>query len=182
MTYVQLYIPLEISREVVCILGNLGNVMFRDLNSGLTTFQRGYIKQIRKFDDVERLVQYMQTVAQKHSKATWKYTLHSMEDNATQHPNMTQLVSSLQTHSLDSINDLSEEITEFEARVKRLDDSLVNLKHRLNSLIEHRHVLFECGRFLEVNPGIAGRVSRSHLEEEMAVDDFRLTDDEVSES
>lgn len=182
MTYVQLYIPLEISREVVCILGNLGNVMFRDLNSGLTTFQRGYIKQIRKFDDVERLVQYMQTVAQKHSKATWKYTLHSMEDNATQHPNLTQLVSSLQTHSLDSINDLSEEITEFEARVKRLDDSLVNLKHRLNSLIEHRHVLFECGRFLEVNPGIAGRVSRSHLEEEMAVDDFRLTDDEVSES
>lgn len=182
MTYVQLYIPLEISREVVCILGNLGNVMFRDLNSGLTTFQRGYIKQIRKFDDVERLVQYMQTVAQKHSKATWKYTLHSMEDNATQHPNLTQLVSSLQTHSLDSINDLSEEITEFEARVKRLDDSLVNLKHRLNSLIEHRHVLFECGRFLEVNPGIGGRVSRSHLEEEMAVDDFRLTDDEVSES
>lgn len=183
MTYVQLYIPLELSREVVCILGNLGNVMFRDLNTDLSNFQRGYISQIRKFDEIERLIEYMNSVADRHAEATWKYMLHEDDDNATQHPNLTQLISSLQTHSMDSISNLSEEITQFEGRVRQLDESLGNLKKRLNTLIEHRSTVFECGRYLEVNPGLSGRIPRSRQQdEEFAVDDFRLTEDDVSET
>ncbi|KAM3164903.1 V-type proton ATPase subunit a [Lachancea thermotolerans] len=185
MTYVQLYIPLELSREVVCLLGNMGNVMFRDLNTDLTTFQRGYVNQIRKFDDLERLIDYMSDVASRYSEATWKYVFHGDSDNATQHPSMNFLMSSMHTHSLDTVSDLTAEITEFESRVRQLDESLVNLRKRLNTLIEHRHAAFECGRYMEVNPGLRGRAARSQQHrdlEQLTVDDFRLSDDEVSET
>lgn len=185
MTYVQLYIPLELSREVVCILGNLGNVMFRDLNTDLSAFQRGYVSQIRKFDDLERLVDYMDGVAKKYAQDTWKYTVHSDSDNATQHPSLSFLMSAMHTHSMDTISDLASEIEEFESRVRQLDDSLKHLKVRLNSLIEHRHAAFEYGRYMEVNPGLLGRLSRSQHErdvEQMAIEDFEISEEDVSET
>ncbi|SCU96460.1 LANO_0E13564g1_1 [Lachancea nothofagi CBS 11611] len=182
MTYVQLYIPLELSREIVCLLGNLGNVMFRDLNVDLSAFQRGYITQIRKFDDLERLINYMDEVTQKYSQETWKYTVHSDIDNSTQHPSLSLLMSTMQTHSLDTISDLASEITEFETRVRQLDDSLKNLHRRLNLLIEHRHTAYECQRYLEVNPGVSGRAAREQEGSRLSVDEFQLDSDEISET
>lgn len=182
MTYVQLYVPLEISREVVCLLGNLGNLMFRDLNKDLTAFQRGYVSQIRRFDEVERSVLYMKEVANKHAEATWKYILHTDDEgNAIQHPNLAQLVSTMHTHSHDSIHQMVEDISGFEDRVRQLNDSLSNLQERLNDLLEQRYVIFECSRFLEGNPGIFGRVARERREI-ADVDDFRLTNDDESET
>ncbi|CDF87955.1 BN860_18272g1_1 [Zygosaccharomyces bailii CLIB 213] len=182
MTYVQLYVPLEISREVVCLLGNLGSLMFRDLNKDLTAFQRGYVSQIRKLDDVERLVVYMQEVNEKHAEATWKYVLHTDEQgNDIERPSLTQLVSEMQTHSHDSINAALDEIHEFESRVRRLDDSLSDLKGRLNDLLERRYVIFEVTRFLQSHPGLFGRLEREQrgLGD---VDDFQLDLDDISET
>ncbi|QLG71759.1 hypothetical protein HG535_0C01080 [Zygotorulaspora mrakii] len=180
MTYVQLYIPLEISREVVCLLGNLGNLMIRDLNRELTAFQRAYVNQIRKFDDAERSIQFMQEVVNKHSEKTWKYFLHTDDEgNAIQHPNVAQLVSTMHTHSHDFVHEAVEDIKGFESRVRQMDVSLSNLRLRLNCLIEHRHVIFECSRFLEGNPNIFGRVRSQNLD----ADEFRLTEeDELSET
>lgn len=182
MTYVQLYIPLEISREVVCLLGNLGNLMFRDLNRELTAFQRGYVDQIRKFDDVDRLVGSMSEIAEKHAAETWKYILHTDEEgNAIQHPNLAQLVRTMHTHTHDSIHEMVEDVTSFESRVRQMDDSLNNLRERLNHLLEERSVTYECSRFLEGNPGIFGRVARQHRER-MDADEFSLTNDDISEN
>lgn len=182
MTYVQLYIPLEISREIVCLLGNLGTLMFRDLNNDLTIFQRGYVGQIRRLDEVERLVNYMQEVSDKHAEATWKYVLHTDEEgNDIQRPSVTQLVSEMQTHSHDIINGAVEEINEFEGRVKRLDDSLTNLNERLNGLLEQRYIIFEVTRFLQSHPGLFGRMGREERELR-DVDEFRLNLDQLSET
>lgn len=87
------------------------------------------------------------------------------------------MLESLGGHTIESINDVSEEIIQFEGRVRQLDESLVNLKQRLNRLVEERHVVFETGRFLEVNPGITGRVRSS-----MDVDEFRLSVDQEAQS
>ncbi|SCU90247.1 LAMI_0E01244g1_1 [Lachancea mirantina] len=189
MTYVELYIPLELSREIVCVLGNLGNIMFRDMNTDLSTFQRTYINQLRKFDEIERLINYMREVTAKHPFASWKKRSGSQasvefDGSASQHFNLGRLVMSMQTHSMDSISSATAEITEFEARVRQLDVSLENLQKRLNLLVENRHAVFECGRFLEVNPGLAGQIpSTSHPDSErLAVDDFRLTEDDVSDT
>ncbi|SCU83069.1 LAME_0C03862g1_1 [Lachancea meyersii CBS 8951] len=182
MTYVQLYIPLELSREVVCLLGNLGNVMFRDLNADMSAFQRGYVSQIRKFDDLERLNANMERVVQKYSQETWKYTVHNDIDNSTQHPSLSMLLSTMQTHSIDTVSDLATEISEFEARVRQLDDSLKNLHERLNLLIEHRQTAYECHRYLEINPGLAGRLAAESRGPRLSGDEFQFDDDMISET
>lgn len=170
MTYVQLYIPLEISREIVCLLGNLGLLMFRDLNSDLSEFQRGYINHFRKFSDKERTVQYFHKIIQHHSEVSWNIKTN-YNSGASE-----VAIKELDTHSQDSINEIVNDINVMELRVKRLDESLEDIQVKLNKLIETRYVIFKCSRFLEVNPGIAGRVSRDYRDNtQMDVDDFDLS-------
>ncbi|AMD20882.1 HDR140Wp [Eremothecium sinecaudum] len=161
MTYIELYIPLEIAREVVCVLGNLGCVMLKDMNKDLNAFQRGYVTQIRKFDEVERMLKYMETVVEKHKQDTWTYTYRYLERHGRddrEHSTLEQLIGAMNTHSIDSVNEVSEEISQFEARIRQLDDSLVQLKERLDSLLLQRRVMFEFNRFLQVHPDMSGRI------------------------
>ncbi|AET40188.1 H(+)-transporting V0 sector ATPase subunit a Ecym_5436 [Eremothecium cymbalariae DBVPG len=183
MTYIELYIPLEISRGVVCVLGNLGSVMLKDMNKDLNTFQRGYVNQIRKFDEISRFIEYLNEVVQWHKTAMWEYTYRSLaQDGETEgQPTMAQVIETMHTHSIDSVNEITDEITQFEGRVRRLNDSLADLEGRLNTLLIHRRVLFECARFLEVHPGITSRLpvqDRHDLE----VEDFELTQVETDEN
>ncbi|CCH59958.1 hypothetical protein TBLA_0C01430 [Henningerozyma blattae CBS 6284] len=180
MTYVQLYIPLETSKEVVSLFGRLGNIMFRDMNTQLNSFQRGYVSQLRKYEDIERLVTYLKDISKKYSGATWKYFLHYNEEgNEIVQPDLnTNLYQTLDRINQENINELIHDIQGFELRVRQLNDSMDDLQLKLNNFIEQRHVFFQCRRFLEINPGIVGRISRERRDR-LDVDDFRLnsTDD-----
>lgn len=184
MTYVQLYIPLEVIREVTFLLGKMGVFMVMDLNKDLTAFQRGYVNQLRRFDEVDRMVSFLNEVVEKHAAETWKYILHiDDEGNDIDQPDMLELINTMELQSLESVNVMVKEITECESRARQLDESLDNLRIKLNDLLEQRQVIFECSRFVEVNPGIAGRARNAEIErEEMDVDDFRLNPDDVSET
>lgn len=190
MTYVELYIPSEVSREIVCILGNLGAIMLKDMNSGVSAFQRSHVDQIRRYDEVDRLVQYLVSVSSRHADATWKYTYHpvNVDDLLGANPETStkNILRSLDRLTIESMDDMCDEIAQFETRVRQLDESLINLKQRLNRLIEERHVVFETGRFLEVNPGIGGRV-RSSVDQEASqlldqVSDFSFELDDPEDS
>lgn len=50
MTLVQFYVTIELAREMVGMLGDLGAVQFRDLNSKLTPFQRTFINELKSID------------------------------------------------------------------------------------------------------------------------------------
>ena len=63
---VQLYIPTEISRESIYSLGKLGKVEFRDLNKNVNQFQRLFVDEIRKLDNVERQYRYLIKVMEEH--------------------------------------------------------------------------------------------------------------------
>lgn len=66
MTMIQLYIPTEIARESIYSLGSAGIVEFRDLNKNVNQFQRSFVNEIRKLDNVERQHRYMLKVMEEH--------------------------------------------------------------------------------------------------------------------
>ncbi|CAI4677762.1 ASG_G0040840.mRNA.1.CDS.1 [Saccharomyces cerevisiae] len=184
MTYVQLYIPLEVIREVTFLLGKMSVFMVMDLNKDLTAFQRGYVNQLRRFDEVERMVGFLNEVVEKHAAETWKYILHiDDEGNDIAQPDMADLINTMEPLSLENVNDMVKEITDCESRARQLDESLDSLRSKLNDLLEQRQVIFECSKFIEVNPGIAGRATNPEIEqEERDVDEFRMTPDDISET
>lgn len=175
MLLVQLYIPREIAREVVSLLGKLGLLMFKDMNSRVTAFQRAYISELRKFQDMEQLILYMQEVVEAHSEAMWRYLPHKLYQDANdaaendqaedllasaeaygtddiehmglRRRQVAQVASALNIHSSDEITDMLQEITSSESRVRQLHSSLLELRARYNHLLERRYVGSQCSQF-----------------------------------
>ena len=65
MSMVQLYIPAEIGRETLFSLGRLGLVEFRDLNKKVNEFQRSFVDEIRRLDNVERQYRFLMSAMDK---------------------------------------------------------------------------------------------------------------------
>ena len=55
----QLIVQADSCAETVEELGELGAVMFCDLNEGATAFQRNFVSQMRDCDEVERCLRYI---------------------------------------------------------------------------------------------------------------------------
>lgn len=60
MTLVQLFIQAEAARATVQELGDLGMVQFRDLNPEVNSFQRAFVALIRRCEEMERKLRFLQ--------------------------------------------------------------------------------------------------------------------------
>ncbi|THH16938.1 hypothetical protein EW146_g3779 [Bondarzewia mesenterica] len=89
MSLVQLFVPTEVAHDTVAELGELGNVQFKDvrnispsfypvyqaavltfvilvqLNPDVNPFQRSYISEIRRVDEMARRVRFFSTQIEK---------------------------------------------------------------------------------------------------------------------
>lgn len=128
MSLVQFYVTNELARDVVHILGQLGNVHFRDLNSRLTAFQRTFMNELRTVDEIESQLAYLETVMVKHD--TIKGELYR---------NLEADIKPLPT--LSDMEQLKQNIRQIFDRVKHLDDTYNKLNSQKMALIENRSVL-----------------------------------------
>ncbi|KAF9331854.1 H(+)-transporting V0 sector ATPase subunit a, partial [Podila minutissima] len=127
MSLIQLYIPAEVAQPTVSELGELGLVQFRDLNPDVNAFQRAFVNEIRRFDEMERQLQ--------------KAEIHVR----TAHPSAYQS----RARSRQELDDLEDRLSEHENRLLQMNNSHETMQRRYLELTELKHVLRETSDFFQ---------------------------------
>ncbi|KAK6458346.1 vacuolar ATPase V0 domain subunit A [Scheffersomyces xylosifermentans] len=128
MTLVQFYVTIELARDMVCTLGNLGNVHFRDLNAKLTPFQRTFVTELRSIDSMEQQLGFLNSIMLKYGTIKSDIFVNLKADK-------------MSLPSTSDVDQIKQKITNFFDRIKHLDNSYNSLDLQKLKLIENRHVL-----------------------------------------
>lgn len=144
MSLVQLYVPTEISREVLYDIGKLNLIQFRDLNSKISEFQRSFVNELRKLDNVERQYIFFKTELDKKNIELKKYP-YEQEFNKI-------------CPQLD-IDELTENGQLLEDRVGQLIEALENLYEKEKSLKQFKYSVQSVDNFFKLN---ASNLPSSH--------------------
>ncbi|KAF8978218.1 H(+)-transporting V0 sector ATPase subunit a [Entomortierella lignicola] len=157
MSLIQLYIPVEVAQPIVSELGELGMIQFRDLNPDVNAFQRAFVNEIRRFDEMERQLRFFTSQLKKNG-------IHVRGS----------LKSSYLTHapSRQELDDIEAQLSGHENRLLQLNSSFESIQRRYWELIELRHVLREASYFFEEAASHQDEIRRSLDEPET-----RLLDD-----
>ncbi|WFD25000.1 hypothetical protein MEQU1_003707 [Malassezia equina] len=132
MSLIQLYIPSESVHATVTELGELGNIQFKDLNPDVAPFQRTFVNEIRRLDEMDRRIQFLQEQIEREAipmrprESAVPFLAH--EENARGPMFMEELAKRLQEH---------------EERVTQMNNSHDALQKRLLELEESKHVVRE---------------------------------------
>lgn len=129
MSLVQLYVATEIGRDVVAALGELGNLQLRDLNSKVSSYQRSFVKEIRKLDNAQRQLRFLTSEIEELG-----VRLSPMMENVPLPANASE------------IDDLLGKLDLFEERIGQLKESEDSLVAKQTQLMELRYVLVASGK------------------------------------
>ncbi|KAG0296376.1 H(+)-transporting V0 sector ATPase subunit a [Dissophora globulifera] len=134
MSLIQLYIPAEVAQPTVAELGELGLVQFRDLNPDVNAFQRAFVGEIRRFDEMERQLRFFTSQIEKA-----EIRIHSSHTPA--YPS--------RARSRQELDDLEERLSEHETRLLQMNNSHETMQRRYLELTELKHVLRETADFFQ---------------------------------
>ncbi|KAG0706523.1 V-type ATPase, V0 complex, 116kDa subunit family [Suillus ampliporus] len=138
MSLMQLYIPTEVAHDTVAELGELGNVQFKDLNPAVNPFQRSFVGEIRRTEEMARRVRFFESQIQKEKDVVPIRPLYDSAPLVTVGPSA--------AHNID---ELDVTLSEHETRLVQMNESYKTLSERTRELVEARHVLRETAVFFE---------------------------------
>ncbi|CAG2113656.1 unnamed protein product [Medioppia subpectinata] len=142
MTKCQLFLQSEATYNCVSELGALGLVEFKDLNGEINAFQRRFVNEIRRCDEMERKLRFL-------DKEIAKEVIHVLDtgDNpeAPQPKEMIELESTFE---------------KLETELKDVNRNAEALKKTYNELIELKYILNKTEYFFDV---VEGRQRRDSL-------------------
>lgn len=134
MSLVQLYVPAEASRDVIHQIGELNLVEFRDLNSKVSEFQRAFVLDLRKLDNIERQYTYL------------KNELDKRGIEATVYP-----YSDARACGQAEIDEHVENAALLESRVQELSDSADSLYAKQKELKQYKFTVQAVDNFFHAN-------------------------------
>ncbi|CAH1109567.1 unnamed protein product [Psylliodes chrysocephalus] len=123
MVLSQLFIQPEASYYAISELGETGCVQFRDLNENVNAFQRKFVNEVRRCDEMERKLRYIEAEVRK---------------DDVNIPDVSELPKAPNPRE---IIDLEAHLEKTEGDIKELSESAVNLKSNYLELTELKHVL-----------------------------------------
>uniref|UniRef100_A0A915AP33 V-type proton ATPase subunit a n=1 Tax=Parascaris univalens TaxID=6257 RepID=A0A915AP33_PARUN len=146
MCLAQLFLQTEAAYTCVAELGELGLVQFRDLNAEVSAFQRKFVNEVRRCDEMERKLRFLEREIKKDSIAM----LDTGENPDAPQPR---------------------EMIDLEATFEKLENELceVNqneemLKKNFSELTELKHILRKTQQFFEEHGEEQALDSLSHVE------------------
>ncbi|CAN3368112.1 V-type proton ATPase subunit a, vacuolar isoform [Diutina catenulata] len=131
MSLVQLYVPNEVSRDVLHAIGSSGLVQFRDLNSGVSDFQRSFVGEVRKLDNITRQYTYFKKELDRAGIPVRAYPYE------------------LDTAPQSEIDEFQQNGQILEDRVRQLTDACDTLRGTQRDLRQHQATVAGTGRFFE---------------------------------
>ncbi|KAG0234586.1 H(+)-transporting V0 sector ATPase subunit a [Actinomortierella wolfii] len=134
MSLIQLYIPAEVAQPTVAELGELGLVQFRDLNPDVNAFQRAFVHEIRRFDEMERQLRFFTSQIEKAEIPIRHYQPNAYSSYA---------------RTRQELDDLEERLCEHENRLLQMNNSHETMQRRFLELTELKHVLRETADFYQ---------------------------------
>lgn len=170
MSLVQLFIPNEVAHDAVHELGELGDVQFKDvsirlqpatnapltsaaqLNPDVNPFQRSYVGEVRRIDEMARRVRFFSTQIEKEKDLVPVRPLYDSAPLITVGPRGPQ-----------TIDELDVKLAEHEVRLTQMNESYQTLSERTRELVEARHVLRETAVFFD-RVSATGCGSRAHAD------------------
>ncbi|CAD5207209.1 unnamed protein product [Bursaphelenchus okinawaensis] len=135
MCLAQLYLQNEAAYACVSELGELGVVQFRDMNPDVNPFQRKYVKEIRRCDEMERKLRYLEREIKKDSIPMFD----TGENPETPQPR--------------EMFDLEATFEKLENELREVNQNEEALKKNFAELTELKHVLRKTQQFFEESEG-----------------------------
>lgn len=127
MTLVQFYVTIELARDLVFELGQRELVHFRDLNLKLTPFQRTFIDELRRTDELQVQLHHMRALMDKYSTLTAYFEV--LEAVTARLPTLSQW------------DELCTTVAAAHDRLRQLDESYSRLAAQHAKLSENKAVL-----------------------------------------
>jgi len=133
MSLLHFFIPSEIGHLTIRKLGQLGVIQFNDLNSEVNAFQRSFVEDIRKLQNIYINIQYLrkQIVAE-------NIPIKELE-NVNDLPLMTK----------NDIDELAKKVSDVREKLDNMYESRKKLRSQLLLLIEEKYVITESNYFFE---------------------------------
>ncbi|CAI5760793.1 unnamed protein product [Candida verbasci] len=129
MILVQFYVTIELARDMVGVLGDLGIVQFRDLNSKLTPFQRTFINEIKSIDSMIQQLNHLYSIMLKQNIMK-KIDIYShLKADTKPLPTISQM------------DELKVKLNNSYQKITQLENSFIHLEKQRLKLIEHRYTL-----------------------------------------
>ncbi|KAF8590511.1 ATPase V0/A0 complex subunit [Ramaria rubella] len=150
MSLVQLFIPTEVAHDAVSELGELGDVQFKDLNPEVNPFQRSFVAEIRRIDEMSRRVRFFATQIEKEKDKIPVRPLYDSVPLVTVGPRVAQ-----------TIDELEVKLADHEHRLIQMNESYQTMGERTRELVEARHVLRETAVFFDRAQGHENEIRAS---------------------
>lgn len=150
MQLIQLYIQKEAVRDTVDELGQLGIVQFRDLNPDINAFQRSFVNEIKRFDEMQRKVRFFE-----------EQLIKSQADGSAP-----LVIRQIPHHQKDTptskvlIDELEAKLEEYEKDLLLMNNNQEILDRNYNELIELANVLEKDATFFNESGGFDSHAGR----------------------
>ncbi|AMD18586.1 HBL316Wp [Eremothecium sinecaudum] len=158
MRLIEMFIPQEIARNTVYILGESGLLQFRDLNKKVRSFQRTFVSELRRLDNVERQYRYFYSLLRK-----YKIPFYEEVQDGTQVRDIRAGFDLPPSTSV--IDDHVENAQLLEDRFVQLVEASEQLESQKTQLDEFKALLLASGEFFE-NCGVDIQVASTNAGEQ----------------